>query len=84
MLESLDIPVRGIGFHRLNMVAVIMPPTPHLAVHVIDLTVMGLDKLLLIGSYPFIDLFGKYSHFSPQLDYRAVDSFICAPRKGYA
>ena len=40
--------------HDLNMVSVVVPPSAHLPVHVLDFPVMGFDQLLLVVRNPFI------------------------------
>ena len=46
----------SIGLHGLDMVAVIVPPAADLAVHIVHLTVMCFDQLLLIGGNLLFDL----------------------------
>ena len=54
VLYRLPIARRGIGLHRLDMVAVVVPPAAYLAVHIVYLAVVRLYQLLLVGGYFFI------------------------------
>ena len=47
--DAFQIPLCRQDLHGLDVAAVIVPPAPHLAVHVIHLFVMRLDKLPLVG-----------------------------------
>ena len=62
VLDGLPIPCGGVGLHRLDMVAVIVPPAADLAVHIVYLPVMGLDQFLLVGGDLLFNFFGKQAH----------------------
>ena len=47
--DAFQIPLRRQDLHGLDVAAVIVPPASHLAVHVVHLFVMRLDKLPLVG-----------------------------------
>ena len=57
MADGLPVFLGGIGFHGLDVVAVIVPPATDLAVHIVHFPVMGLDQLLLIGGDLPLDSF---------------------------
>ena len=49
VLDSFPIFCGGVGFHRLNVIAVIVPPTTNLSIHIINFTIMRFNQLVLIG-----------------------------------
>ena len=50
ILDGIPIACSGVCFHRLNVVAVVVPPSTDLTVHIINFPVMRFDQLVLIGS----------------------------------
>ena len=52
----------GICFHHLNMIPIIMPPSPHLPVHVVHFTVVGFDQIPLIRSDASVDHLTEKPH----------------------
>ena len=57
LFEPLQIIVCRQNFHRLDMVAVIVPPATHLPVHVFHFPIMRFDQFPLVDSNSFVDLF---------------------------
>ena len=50
ILDGIPIACSCVCFHRLNVVAVVVPPTTDLTVHIINFPVMRFNQLMLIGS----------------------------------
>ena len=55
--DGLPVFRRCIGFHGLDVIAVIMTPAPDLSVHIVYLPVVRLDELLLISGQLFVQSF---------------------------
>ena len=58
------IPVFGgrIGFHRLDMISIVMAPAADLPVHIVNFPVMCFDQFVLIRINLFFYFSGKKSH----------------------
>ena len=52
----------GVGFHGLDMVAVVVPPTTNLTVHIVYFAIMRFDQFLLIGGDLLFDFLCKQAH----------------------
>ena len=84
--DGLPVFTGGIGFHRLDMVAVVVPPAANLVVHVLYLSVVGFDQLPLIVCDPSVDHIGDkvQFHADPPLqtgDNRPIERFILSARQ---
>ena len=66
-LHRLPVTLGGVGLHHLDVAAVVVPPAPHLAVHVLHLGIVDLNKLPLIGGNAPVDCPGKQRHGTPPL-----------------
>ena len=53
--DAVQIPLCRQHLHGLDVSPVIVPPSPHLAVHVVHLFVVGLDELPLVSGDAFIE-----------------------------
>ena len=56
--DGLQIPLGGVGLHGLDVVAVVVPPPPHLPVHVLHLLVVGVQQFPLVVLQLLIHPFG--------------------------
>ena len=56
--DGLQIALGGVGLHSLDVVAVVVPPAPHLPVHVLHLLVVGVQQLPLVVLQLLIHPFG--------------------------
>ena len=63
--DAFQVPAACQDLHSLDVVSVVVPPAPHLAVHVLYLLIVGLDELALVGGDAPVNEFCEKLHGLP-------------------
>ena len=54
--DAIHVTVCRHHLHCLNVVAIVMPPAPHFAVHIVHFLIVGFNQLPLVGGNALVNL----------------------------